>query len=287
MNIDPIYKYYKKLLKKAEKELQKVVLNPDEKNLHKLRISIKQLRAFYRFVFAIDKSFPYKYCMAPWKSLYAYFGAIRNSQVVLKRAKHFCGELKIPFNPENYSDEISDREPDKIRNKFKKESIAAVKKSLQKLTTISAERYMNQQFNKIIKLLHHQDMEKKGRLHELRKALKDFSFNLIFLTAINPAFKDKKTLEWMKNIMAAIGKWLDLNMILKYINQNQKQSDRNSPENNGNLIKNEILTKRENIVTTILQMCENGKILLDKEDVQKGINQTIPKKIHPRIFALP
>ncbi len=275
-----MYDRFKKLIRKASNQSAMAMKHPDEKNIHDLRVSIKRLKAFYRLLLSVDSDFPYRLYMAPWKASYEQFGHIRNQQVVLKLSKSCAKGLNIPYKselpPGNQANKI---EFHKIKKSLITESQSAVKDSLRKLSWSRAEKYLRCQFHKIDKMLHHENIEKKERIHDLRKALKDFNYNLRFLSEINTDNYDKKSLAWMKNIMEVIGKWLDLNMALKALKYNHIKHDIGESEKYLKLIRNEFKTERENLAILIMQMWETGKILLVKEEPMKGIKIPLPKTV--------
>ena len=255
MDTELIYEYYNKLVYRARRQAETAIYKPGERNLHDLRVGIKRLRAFYRFIKSIDKSFRYKSLLEPWKTLFIQFGQIRNTQVLNKIAKRWAKKLHFEINLEGLqSSETCAIFQNKIDTGFIKESKREVKYALHGLCKNKAKKYLHKQLSKVEGILMLTEVERYEQLHDLRKLLKDLNYNLFFLRGLNKKIEDESVTIWMENMMDALGKWLDINMLLKAL-ENENRSGFLLDHNSRLKLKKALLSYNEKLRTRIMSMC--------------------------------
>lgn len=185
-------------------------------NFHALRVDIKKLRAYTHLFESCVKKFNRDTFIKPYKKVFAHAGAIREIQIELKIIekleaqdgieKYIKGlykklnKLHKTFDPIYYHDKIED----------KKKKIKPFLSSKQQLCSTSVESYFEKKWKEIDKIIRKEN-PKKSQLHDLRKKLKEFFYNLKILESEN------KIHEEISKFMDYLGEWHDYDVLLENI----------------------------------------------------------------------
>ena len=189
----------------------------DEKEVHKLRVEIKNLRVLFEFLQALsDKKLKLAALLKLLCPVFKTAGKIRTAQLNLKLAKPYRTATMLRFREylqkeetkacKRFLKEIRKFDVDKLERLHKK-NLKIVKKFKQEAISTDSENYLRNVFGKIRTAMF--DANKDDVLHEIRKHLKTIKNMrrlLMELQKDTPLLGEIKKVE---NTYEKIGKWHD------------------------------------------------------------------------------
>jgi CHAD domain-containing protein len=254
-----LYKHFKAILKKARKNAKTALEKPGEEDLHQLRLSLKRLRAFYRFLESADKDFIYKAYFKPWKKYFKYYGDIRNRQVMEKLAKEKIDNLGLHIQVKPHA--IKGSAPAPVKKKFIKKFRKVIKSTLAGLHKKQLKKYLLHELFRINGILKLTDAERYKQLHNLRKILKDLYYNKEFLNG----YIDRMSFTaWLEEIMKYLGEWLDTSMLIQNLESGNELVFTAHDQAETELLKNELASADEKQRIIIMAMCNRGQLLIEQ-----------------------
>jgi len=257
-----LIKYHTKRLRKIRALIDDLLENKNEVGIHKLRIEIKKIKAFYRLIESIDPGFESKKRFRQFNYIAKASNDIRDLQVILclpeindaKKGEFFLYLIKQRnkslknFNKalKNWDTNILKKTEAKVKVKIKAFGDVKIKNEINKVLAESREN---------MKLFSEGNEQKKVHsLHSLRKLIKEQEHNLKLFSkmADKPSVKALKKLDSLQN---AIGQWHDSQKTLELIDNFMKK--KKSPD----LMISQL---REKIGATIAVQLEKIKALQNK-----------------------
>ncbi len=218
-----IRQYFSKQVAKFENNLYKSVCSHDEEAIHDLRVSIKRIRALFRFLAEYRILRPHsKNYLFKIKKIYAPLGVLRDLQI------------KSNLVAEYHIDEISDymffikwleaqqfRSKVKLKNVFRQFSFREFYRFKHRLpyvrnnsVALDHDRILKRRLLKINKLMRQGDLQQS--LHDIRKKFKDIYY---FLEMCELGKTDcmgiALDLDSIKNLEDAIGQWHDCVLLIQ------------------------------------------------------------------------
>lgn len=198
-------------------------------DIHQLRVNMKKLRAFYRFLeFATNKSFRYKEPNKLFKNIFRLAGKIRERQINLELLKNYELSAKGYLQYEIFS-QLNDK---KEKEKLDKGLDALNKTELEKIKQNFQDFFMNKDLHDKIKpslnfiglqiekikniLSKHEELDK---IHRIRIHLKTIKPLLFILSGIPESPFEEAHYLSLKTTESAIGAWHDRIVLVSSLNQ--------------------------------------------------------------------
>ena len=220
----------KKYLNNRQEAIDLILKKPKQlytaETFHKLRVEIKKLRALFELINHCASEFKKDKNFAPFKLIFRQAGKVRELQVeeamlkkhfktnLLKEYKAHLKKLKLEEQEKYFS--IINKKEVKILAPQYSHTIYYLKEVNEKKAT----RYLKKKRLKIGKIIR-QKMLSKIQLHELRKKLKTFNYNLKMLDLLN---KNKSIHK--KNILPELlGKWHDCEITIGNLKKEIKNAN--------------------------------------------------------------
>lgn len=187
--------------------------------VHHLRVTMKKLQAFYRFLQATEPTFSAQEAQRAFGDLYEIAGSVRDIQVerlLLRQRVHLEPVIQAWFHRE----ETAFREG--LQRYALEHTLIPIRAiELQAQATLMYrptdslldrfELFLQRRFRKIKRMASDTSPE---RLHLLRKRLKQLFFNIHMLQLLLPAEKlPKKSLKALDNFQKTLGDWHDLDFM--------------------------------------------------------------------------
>ncbi len=207
----------------------------DRDVIHKLRVSIKKLRALFSLLAALSDQVNAKKAYRPIRQVFRKAGAIRDLQVQQKLLKQY--EKKFELDLSDHIDRLFTKEQDAKANflVFKKQNYFTVLKQhsdylLRNLQSLNLEAlnaqlsaYFQTLFQQIFQLIDLPNKEAE-QLHDLRKLLKELNYNLLLVSDIRGVpLADKKSLKNLDALQELLGDWHDTEVALLNLEAFKKQ----------------------------------------------------------------
>jgi CHAD domain-containing protein len=263
MGTPDLYRHFKIIIRQAKKKAKTALGTPEEEDLHQLRLSLKRLRAFYRFLELTNDEFIYKPYFKAWKKYFKHYGIIRNQQVMEKLAKEKISDLGLHIQVKSVP--VKGSAPAQIKKKLINKSRKKVKVITADLHKKHLKKYLHHELFRIESILKQTDAERYKQLHELRKILKDMHYNKEFLKGYNKTIDRKSFAAWMEEMMQYLGEWLDTGMLIQNLNEqdNLKFSAHNDTEIE--LLKDDLVSAYVKQRVVIMAMCNRGQLLIEPD----------------------
>lgn len=233
----------------------------NEEAIHDLRISIKRIKAFLKFVEKIDNQFEFKKMYQPWRDLFKDVGQYRDNQVLLNKLfekSENAIEIKLQCDP-------LDIKPLKINfsHDFLKNVKKVIKHSLMSAgTTSTFKAYLENRIGTISYLLNLSDPERELKLHVLRKLLKELNYNLKFLRELQEMkFKGQKLDAWLDKMMDLLGNWHDNKLAISALGDPNYSLPLNLKGLAKQKIKKELISESDLLKSKISKLCSDKKTL--------------------------
>lgn len=203
--------------------------NYDMEDIHQLRVNMKKLRAYFRFLeFATNKVFRYKDSNKLLRKSFRLAGNIRERQINLELLKNYELSDKVYLQYEKFAnlndkkekekldkaiDALNMAEFEKIRHSFHS---FFTKKNLNEKVELS-QNFIGLQIEKIRDILgHHEEAEK---VHRIRIHLKTIKPLLFILSGVPESKFGEVHYQSLKNTEDAIGAWHDRVVLITSLNQ--------------------------------------------------------------------
>lgn len=261
MAIPDLHKHFKTIISQAKKNAKIARGKPGEEDLHQLRLSLKRLRAFYRFLESVDCEFIYKPYFKAWKKYFKYYGERRNQQVMEKLAKDKIDALGLHIYIKSVA--AKGAAPDRIRKKMIRNSAKAVKTALDDLKKKDLRKYLQHELYRIESILKQTDANRCKQLHDLRKILKDMHYNMEFLREYDKTIGRKSFSAWLEEMMKYLGEWLDTGMLMHSLEVQDSMKFTAHDQAEMERLKDCLATACEKQRTVIMAMCNRGQILIE------------------------
>ncbi len=224
-----ILKYYANHKKIIDEKLPGILVSHDEEDIHKLRVSIKRIKALFIMLSALtQKEFNAKKHYKTYRIIFSPTGQIRDIQLHRKHLK--IHEAKTGLSFTRYKDYLDKKELEAKKllgsevvgfteKNFKKIE-TDIKKSLQKFThddlKESAMEYIHASVKKLSQMRHESINSEKW--HDIRKISKNI---LYVLELIRLFFIQSKTLVKLmgdlKGLTDEIGEWHDKDVLTSHV----------------------------------------------------------------------
>lgn len=213
--------YFKKRYKKIVTLLGKQQESYEPKTFHKLRVEIKKLNALFDLLDCCAKNFKRNKPFRPYQKIFKQAGRIREIQIertILE--EHFTENPPIEYY--NYLLNLQQNEQklffDIIEEFFWENHKKHNRKTAKLITKTNKEKvkkYLDNQRITIKKLLQKNKLKKK-QIHNLRRKLKVYRYNLGSLKFTKRHKKNFKT----DNFSELLGKWHDYRVIIRNLKKN-------------------------------------------------------------------
>lgn len=199
-----------------EKPVQKFTVD----DFHKLRVEIKKLKAQFKLVNFCSKKFEWKKHFKSFQSIFQQAGKVRELQVeatalkkyaISKGLKKYVENLKKDKQKEMFVFLLMINKGLRIRLKKSKKMVLSLIETINKK---DAEKYLNRKRKQIKNLISGNQLKIK-EVHELRKLIKEFYYNIKSLN-FSKQIKLLKETEAFQNIL---GKWHDCEIIKQHLNE--------------------------------------------------------------------
>ena len=254
---------------------RKIAGNYDMEDIHQLRVNMKKLRAYFRFLeFATNKAFRYKYSNKLLRKSFQLAGDIRERQINLELLKNYELSEEGYLQYEKYAnlddknekekldkaiDALNRVEFEKIRHNFRS---FFTNKDLDEKIELS-QNFIRLQIEKIENILSkHEEAEK---IHRIRIHLKTIKPILLILASIPESKFGEVQYQSLKYTEDAIGAWHDRVVLL--ISLNQFLSDSQDIQNHTELEKVRNILEHESeklLEQTRETLLETIKLLREK-----------------------
>ncbi len=217
--VRPLSKYYKDLSKKINKRLIKSAAKYDEEDYHKLRVSIKKLRALLLVAEFCNKDFKSKKYLKQAEKVYNQSGVIREFQLeqsFLKKNKHYFVhhyladlEQKIKKEKQKFAALLNTD----LKRKLKK-SLKEIYFFIKNISEEEVKTFMIKQSEELNNLTQQKFLNTK-QVHELRKKIKvDFYAR----KALN--LKGLNNFDAENNFQELLGQWHDCRTMSNHLEKN-------------------------------------------------------------------
>lgn len=217
-----LQQYYNEQRKTFEEHLELVKKTDDAETIHKLRLSVKRIRALFTFFQFINDNSKYgKKDIKYLKLIYKPAGNIRDVQVHLDLLDSYEKRLQFKFTKYRaYLENIEKKHHKNLKNSAKALSVAPLEKLQEKTKMIlgkysatelkeKASKLLDKKFD-IIENLNKIPTNKEKNLHEIRRILKEVRYLLnIFNGKIPETKRVKVSLTRLIQIEQTLGKWHD------------------------------------------------------------------------------
>lgn len=192
---------------------------------HKLRTEIKKINAVFNILNDCTRKFKRENTFKPLKLIFNIAGNVRDMQVkaaLMKRYKISSGKngLAVQLQKElkKAKEKFNNQVTEKIKNRSGK-NLASASEIIGKLKDKNINGYYKKAERKIRKLLKQQFRQSK--LHELRKQLKVFYYNL----NAGDWSRHDVPFDKMDAIQELLGKWHDGRIAVKYIDERMREDE--------------------------------------------------------------
>lgn len=243
----PLSKYYKDLSKKINKRLKKSAAKFDEEDYHKLRVSIKKLKALLLVVEFCNQDFKSKKYLKPAEKVFNQAGIIREFQIeqsFLKENKnysvhHYLTDLekKIKKGKQIFTALLNTD----LKREFRK-SLKDIRPFIKNISEEEVNAFIIKQSHELNDLSQQKFLNTK-QVHELRKKIKvDFyARKALNLHGLNNFDEEN-------NFQELLGQWHDCRMMNNHLEKNIVKEKINQKELKELLeIDKEILCEGENL----------------------------------------
>ncbi len=217
-----LLQFYNEQRKTFEEHLELVTSTNDVETIHKLRLSIKRIRALFTFFQFLDnKSKKGQKPLKELKVVYKPAGKIRDVQVHIGLLDSYEKRLEFEFvKYRSYLKEIENQHHLNLKKSAKIFSVTPLEKLHKKTEHIiekystaeikeNASKLLDKKFD-IIENLNKIPTDKEKNLHEIRRILKEVRYLLnIFNGRIPETKRIKVSLTRLKQIEQTLGKWHD------------------------------------------------------------------------------
>ncbi len=196
----------------------------DVETIHEMRVAIKKIKAFFLFLEFCNKKFSYKKNYADYKAVFNKTGAIRDLQIQQEHIKIWHEKYNADFG--DYEKMLKYHEVEKQvaflylfensdKNKFEKSGIIAT------ITIPNLKKSIASYLRETLKILfafNIYNVNSYEDIHDFRKKLKEFQYNLSFMQTAIPEMKINKIfLRKLKNFSETLGLWHDNFMLLNQL----------------------------------------------------------------------
>lgn len=215
-------KSIKKRMDSIDKILSKSSEDFQQEDFHALRVDIKKLRAHTRLLEFCSKKFDRDAFIKPYKKVFAYTGIIREIQIELE----IIQKLEAESESEKYIKRLNkkllkclaDFKPEKFRKKIKKrtDEIEPFLCLNENFDQKKPDVYFEKSWKKIEEIIR-KKTPRKEQLHDLRKYLKTFFYNLKIFEPENNIHDD------ITKYMDYLGQWHDYDIMLERISKAVKK----------------------------------------------------------------
>ncbi len=220
INKKTFLKKFKRILNNFNQELDKYITNPNDENIHDIRVSIRRLETSHRILpKSAQKQKKMINYMKQTKDLFKMNTRIRDFDIICANM-----ESKHPDKTQNLVQSLKDSRIEHVRNanklalKISHSSIPKILKSAlreskleKKYRAVLDDIVLNIQKNTIIAL---RDEKKIDELHMLRKDFKKLRYSLEISSDKKPIVE---ILENLKKIQDMLGEIHDSDMIIEYL----------------------------------------------------------------------
>lgn len=203
--------------------------NYNMEDIHQLRVNMKKLRAYFRFLeFATNKVFRYKNSNKLLRKSFRLAGNIRERQINLELLKNYELSDKVYLQYEKFANLNDKKEKEKLDKAIDALNMAEfekirysfhsffTKKNLNEKVELS-QNFIGLQIEKIKDILkHHEEAEK---VHRIRIHLKTIKPLLFILSGITESKYGEIHYQSLKNTEDAIGAWHDRVVLVVSLNQ--------------------------------------------------------------------
>lgn len=185
---------------------------------HKLRVEIKKLKALFELLNYCGEEFRQKNIFTPFKLIFRQAGKIRELQVEDLMLKKYISINSITGYRNSLKEQLSQEKRNYFSllnttffTKLKKEYRKAFS-YLKQVDKKKVNRYLNDRKNKIEKLLSKNKLKKED-VHELRKQLKTYNYNL----KIKDPEKQIKSAQKKDALPELLGMWHDCEVTISHL----------------------------------------------------------------------
>jgi CHAD domain-containing protein len=210
MDIDELERYFRKRIYSVIREYSTPPSERTEETFHRLRVEIKKIKALYHLIDFVNKKFPRKKLLKPFKEVFDNAGKVRNLQVEENIIKSFS--LK------NHLISTLHKKQSKATHKFEEirdknlsiqidKSAEEAERFLKDIQLSELRRYNKKVLSKIKNLIKASFVEKD--LHKIRMKLKEFYYNLKLTNA-----RSNRLVKNLNRLLELIGSWHDYYFVI-------------------------------------------------------------------------
>jgi CHAD domain-containing protein len=270
------------ILKKQGKAINHyLVKSPDtftSIDFHQLRLGIKKLNAFLDLVAFCSKDFNRKKILKPFTEIFRKAGKIRELQIEqLTIRKHntkgflkeYSTKLKLEISTEKSGFFIL---VNKLYPKIRKKQEELITYPIE-INTKNCKEYFRKKSVNIEKIISKRRLKRK-KLHQLRKQLKTFNYNLKALFSENKATKTPLK----SGLTSLLGKWHDCEVLLQHLKKGIVKENLNYHEiQELKNLKTAVVSKRKQLLdkinTILLTQGFNLSLLQSRFDLSNKLEK--------------
>jgi len=215
--------YYTALQKRSISNMKSEWKNFRHSEIHKFRVSVKQINAFNSFINFIDKDFESK--QKELEAIYTLCGKLRTYGILKKQLKSlhlYDGHWKKYFRQKIKG--VKEKCRIEIRE-YLNDSFSSLEQAVSRISFIlpeesklseTAGEYMNNISDRI-KRFRVSEEPGKSSLHDLRKLMKEFGYNYNMLTEAFYKLKNDRVIYEIDSLNKILGRWHDKIVFRKFI----------------------------------------------------------------------
>ncbi len=223
--INHLSAYHKKIEKSFIKNYHKTKKSYSVEGIHKMRLSIKRLRAFLKILGNFDKQSGSKKFLKNINLLFKHSGELRDLQVQSALLEHYRNEAGADFD--SYLDQINSKKKNAgktLKKSFKKievHEIAKIGKNIEQSLSGFQHKNFNEEYSLLAekKLTEIRDLivaiNDDSVLHLVRRRMKEILFMQEIVTSEeNIRLLDDETLQFLSDMEIKLGEWHDSKVLL-------------------------------------------------------------------------
>lgn len=255
MDAHYLYRYYNSLCRECISESGKINKHYKASIIHKFRVSVKKLRAFYSLIIFIDKSFKLK--NKNLDKIYKSAGKLRSMTLLKKELKNlelYDDKWKVFFKKKIKSSRIQYTSlHSDVNKKLRKDLNNNGDKILKILENCNnIDNFLILYLNTSLNALKHFTASEEGEkiaLHNLRKQSKECAYNYELIHKIFSHTPDLVFLKKLNKLNKELGVWHDKIVFRKFILHNLVNE---LSQKVGEQVKIEILNSEKSILGNVL-----------------------------------
>lgn len=224
-------KHFAKVTKKTEQNVERFLIESNEKNIHDLRVSIRRLNSSFRlFPTNIRKDLEIAEYRSQYKKLFSINSAARDDDIITSKLEKYPTTQISSVTIKDLKQGLEEDKREKLRNAREIALSVYCLNSLQLSEDDISEKKLQQRFQKVVNRfassidqllpLVLSDMGKVKELHELRKDCKKLRYTLELPANAANSNEISNLIEYLEELQNILGSIHDSDIMLQYLRQN-------------------------------------------------------------------